>query len=186
MPIRFRCPHCERLLGIARRKAGSRIDCPQCGEGVLVPPEVEAGDRSLDEVEELLGPPQAANGILLPPPEPALPARSAEFEFAAAATRPLQPSLRPSPSPKRKTPAENPLFEQGSVDALLGIVRPSEALDLEEEPKVRPVSGLDALSLEEKPGKIVLSPQKATLLVIAAAVLILLAFASGFFIGSRA
>ena len=32
MPIRFRCPHCERLLGIARRKAGTPIRCPQCGE----------------------------------------------------------------------------------------------------------------------------------------------------------
>ncbi len=30
MPIRFRCPHCNRLLGIATRKAGTDIPCPQC------------------------------------------------------------------------------------------------------------------------------------------------------------
>ena len=37
MPIRFRCRHCTRLLGIARRKAGTAIRCPQCGELLTVP-----------------------------------------------------------------------------------------------------------------------------------------------------
>jgi DNA-directed RNA polymerase subunit RPC12/RpoP len=184
MPIRFRCPHCERLLGIARRKAGSQIHCPQCGESVLVPGEDDGGDRMLREVDELLGPPAVNGTAASPPPEPTQPVFSAEFQFAAAPLH-TPPPARPISSPKRKTPGDNPLFEQGSVDALLGIVRPDEALNLDEEPKVRPISGLDALSLEEKPGTIILSPQKATLLVIAAAVLMLLAFAAGFFIGSQ-
>jgi hypothetical protein len=38
MPIRFRCEHCHQLLGIARRKAGSRVECPTCHARVLVPP----------------------------------------------------------------------------------------------------------------------------------------------------
>jgi phage FluMu protein Com len=37
MPIRFRCKHCDQLLGIARRKAGSLVKCPTCRNEVLVP-----------------------------------------------------------------------------------------------------------------------------------------------------
>lgn len=37
MPIRFRCPHCSQLMGIARRKAGSRVQCTSCAREVLVP-----------------------------------------------------------------------------------------------------------------------------------------------------
>ncbi len=42
MPIRFRCRHCDQLLGIARRKAGSPVKCPTCRNEVLVPLEDEA------------------------------------------------------------------------------------------------------------------------------------------------
>lgn len=42
MPIRFRCAHCDKLLGIARRKAGTIVNCPQCGQPLIVPtPEEE-------------------------------------------------------------------------------------------------------------------------------------------------
>lgn len=37
MPIHFRCAHCEKLLGIARRKAGTIVNCPQCGQPLIVP-----------------------------------------------------------------------------------------------------------------------------------------------------
>jgi len=37
MPIRFRCPNCERMLQIARRKAGTEVLCPRCTEEVMVP-----------------------------------------------------------------------------------------------------------------------------------------------------
>jgi hypothetical protein len=37
MPIRFRCQYCNQLLGIARRKAGTRVECPTCHAQVLVP-----------------------------------------------------------------------------------------------------------------------------------------------------
>lgn len=39
MPIRFRCQHCKQLLGIARRKAGTLVECPRCAGRILVPPE---------------------------------------------------------------------------------------------------------------------------------------------------
>ena len=38
MPIRFRCSRCNRLLGIARRKAGTETTCPHCGATIMVPP----------------------------------------------------------------------------------------------------------------------------------------------------
>src|SRR5579871_6878326 len=37
MPIRFRCRHCDQLMGIARRKAGMMVQCPTCHNQVLVP-----------------------------------------------------------------------------------------------------------------------------------------------------
>jgi hypothetical protein len=42
MPIRFRCHHCHQLLGIARRKSGTHVNCPTCHREVLVPAENEA------------------------------------------------------------------------------------------------------------------------------------------------
>lgn len=38
MPIRFRCRHCNQLMGIARRKAGMTVACPTCHAQVVVPP----------------------------------------------------------------------------------------------------------------------------------------------------
>ena len=45
MPIRFRCSHCNRLLGIARRKAGTETKCPHCEGMILVPAEDAAEDN---------------------------------------------------------------------------------------------------------------------------------------------
>ncbi len=42
MAIRFRCQHCNQLLGIATRKAGSEIRCPKCGIPQIVPSEEAA------------------------------------------------------------------------------------------------------------------------------------------------
>ena len=50
MPIRFRCCYCDKLLGIARRKAGSVVDCPHCSEKLIVPtPDAEAEAASPEE-----------------------------------------------------------------------------------------------------------------------------------------
>jgi len=37
MPIKFRCQHCDQLMGISRSKAGDVVDCPTCGLSVRVP-----------------------------------------------------------------------------------------------------------------------------------------------------
>ncbi len=37
MPIHFRCVYCNKLLGIGKRKSGAIVNCPQCGEQLIVP-----------------------------------------------------------------------------------------------------------------------------------------------------
>jgi hypothetical protein len=53
MPIRFRCVYCEQLLGIARRKAGTVVKCPNCGGQLIVPPpeELDGGEKTLESSE---------------------------------------------------------------------------------------------------------------------------------------
>jgi hypothetical protein len=37
MPIRFRCGHCNQLMGIGHKKAGTVVRCPTCTSEVTVP-----------------------------------------------------------------------------------------------------------------------------------------------------
>lgn len=46
MPIRFRCVYCDKLLGIARRKAGAVVNCPQCGQPLIVPTPEQEPERA--------------------------------------------------------------------------------------------------------------------------------------------
>ncbi|MFN0195111.1 MAG: biopolymer transporter ExbD [Planctomycetaceae bacterium] len=39
MPIRFRCPSCQQLSGIATRMAGKSVLCPRCQARIVVPTE---------------------------------------------------------------------------------------------------------------------------------------------------
>src|SRR5262245_56695396 len=41
MRIRSRCKSCHQLLGIARRKSGTQVNCPTCRCQVLVPAQDE-------------------------------------------------------------------------------------------------------------------------------------------------
>ncbi len=35
--FKFRCPQCEKLLGVSPKKAGRPVQCPQCGTELIVP-----------------------------------------------------------------------------------------------------------------------------------------------------
>lgn len=37
MPIKFRCTHCQQLLSVSRKKAGTGVTCPACGGALDVP-----------------------------------------------------------------------------------------------------------------------------------------------------
>ena len=41
MPIHFRCPHCDKLLALGARKAGTQLPCPLCARILTVPPRTE-------------------------------------------------------------------------------------------------------------------------------------------------
>ncbi len=53
MPIRFRCVYCDKLLGIARRKAGAVVNCPHCSEKLIVPTPDEGPDTEGAQAEEI-------------------------------------------------------------------------------------------------------------------------------------
>jgi biopolymer transport protein ExbD len=57
MPVRFRCTHCQQLLSVSRKKAGTQTACPACGGEVRVP-----------SLEGLTAAPVAASGIASSPP----------------------------------------------------------------------------------------------------------------------
>ncbi|HTN03495.1 MAG TPA: hypothetical protein VL132_16515, partial [Planctomycetaceae bacterium] len=59
MAIRFRCSHCNGLLSISSRKAGSLVTCPTCDQETLVPRE-DAFEAPVPEVEPDLEFPPAA------------------------------------------------------------------------------------------------------------------------------
>jgi hypothetical protein len=41
VPIKFRCYQCNQLLGVARSKAGTVVNCPKCAVGLIVPEPAE-------------------------------------------------------------------------------------------------------------------------------------------------
>lgn len=102
MPIRFRCGYCQKLLGIARRKAGTQTTCPHCAATITVPvPDVTEAD--LDEIGRLLtgAPPPT------PPERPAAvsPGEQPLFEgdldavLGEGAAPRQRPPAKPKPTP---------------------------------------------------------------------------------------
>jgi phage FluMu protein Com len=195
MPIRFRCSYCNRLLGIATRKAGTQTRCPHCGNEITVPVPNEDDAKTermdLDDVDQLLR--RGDTEVMSRPAVATAPPPSAEKRTAAAAqakaptpSSTSNPHSAPPPIPKPvQGPApsdERPLFEK-NVDEILGkTVVPAEPARVK-----RPAtSGMDALSLDQPPGPIVLSAKKATLLMIVVVVLMALAFAAGYFLAPKA
>jgi phage FluMu protein Com len=227
MPIRFRCAYCNRLLGIATRKAGTETTCPHCGYTITVPVPPEAEERtarmseedarteriSLDDVDEMLGntavepaaagvaarvaapaeqpksapvphgpegalPPMAAP-IALPPP-PLVPKVTRPPVVPKGTVEPKAPAA-PKPVPKPYDPNDPPLFE-GDVDEILGATAAPEEPERAKKPAV---SGMDAMSLGEPARHIVISAQKATLLMVLFVVSLVVAFAAGYFLAPR-
>jgi phage FluMu protein Com len=119
MPIRFRCSYCNRLLGIATRKAGMRTTCPHCGNSITVPAPPRAEERTerinVEDVDELLGKSAGATVKEVPaaaPAPPAPPQARAQEILEPEFEEPL--SIPPSPPPparkkvSKPTPAPEP------------------------------------------------------------------------------
>jgi DNA-directed RNA polymerase subunit RPC12/RpoP len=172
MPIQFRCPACNRMLGIARRKAGTEVKCPRCTAQIRVP--------ALAGVA--VEPVGAANGRTVP---------------VVPVVQPLPPPKPPQPPPELEA---LPLFERPDFEALLSPAvqkpkpRPRKAAkSVAEEPpapppviepppreKPRPAS---AAEVDVVPA-VVVTRKNLTLVAVLIAVLIGLAFAAGYFLAA--
>jgi phage FluMu protein Com len=124
MPIRFRCSYCNRLLGIATRKAGTQTTCPHCGNAITVPiPHEDDGKTeriNLDDVDALLG--KSMDGatvkesaVAAPPAPPAPPpvpqqqeAIEPEFEEALSLPPSLPTPVKKAQPEKAQSPAAKP------------------------------------------------------------------------------
>lgn len=164
MPIQFRCPACDRMLGIARRKAGTVVKCPRCGAEVRVP--ALAG-----MAVETNGPIGAA---------PAIP-KGSNSASAATATKPKPVAA--------KNVDSLPLFERPDFESLLSPAiegsRPKaeEAAPPREAPLPRAARAPvveDAIDVEAMPDALMLTRSQLTLAAIVIAVLMGFAFAAGY------
>jgi predicted RNA-binding Zn-ribbon protein involved in translation (DUF1610 family) len=61
MDIIFNCPKCEQELAVDASGAGSEIDCPACGETIVIPAESAKGDSVANLPAGV--PPPAVNAI---------------------------------------------------------------------------------------------------------------------------
>jgi hypothetical protein len=174
MPITFRCDKCRNKLSTAKRKAGSTVACPNCGGEVRVP----TADKLDRKVEKLLASAAArahANGqpaaeAPIPEPEPPAPVPPPPPAKPPAARR-VKPAALPSPAKLN----DLPLFEREDF---------AEMLEKDAEAE----EGKDPLPLPDEPPPppdgFLVTRGTATMVMVAVVVLLGLAFAIGYLVGS--
>lgn len=160
MPIRFRCPKCDQLLGISRRKAGAHVRCPSCRYEVAVPAEDEP-----PRAEPVAGPPPVV-------PPAAGPALFERDDFDDLLNRSVVGS--------GGGPVEKPRSHGSAVRTPVPAAR---AQPVPPPPVIQPaapwVPAIEALPA----GGLVLSPARATVLTVVVILLLALAFALGLIVG---
>ncbi|MBL8865491.1 MAG: hypothetical protein KF873_09370 [Gemmataceae bacterium] len=196
MPIQFRCPSCDRMLGIAKRKAGTSVKCPRCAADVRVP--ALAG-----MAVETNGPVGAAPAIPKAPKE------------AISATAPSAVVTAPRSAPAERKVDSMPLFERPDFESLLNpalekakpapaivapIAAPAKAAPpvptppipapLPEARRERPLPSQpylddiaeEAIDVEDLSNTIILTRRSLTIAVAVVALLMGIAFAAGYFL----
>jgi hypothetical protein len=155
MPIRFRCQHCHQLMGIARRKAGTEVQCPTCRHNTLVP---KGDDAGAEPAPRAAVPSEETAGAGVPE---ALFERS-DFDEVLRGTE--APPRIARPAPKKDLTGPRP-GDAASAPAALG----------------QAPASLPAASLA--PTGIFLTSNQATLLAVAAIILLAVAFGVGLLVG---
>jgi hypothetical protein len=56
MSIRFACPRCKQVLGVATRKAGTAVTCPKCKGSIVVPAAEESASGQASSAASSVGP----------------------------------------------------------------------------------------------------------------------------------
>jgi hypothetical protein len=153
MPIRFRCTHCQKLLGIAHRKAGTLVPCPKCGLETLVP-----------QSDQEPSPPPPTPGPAGGPAAPDVPLfEQGNFDALLNDGGQAQPSI---------------LGARAPVPPGVGrVARPGPG-----SPDVEPV-GPVPIGPPVPPGGFVLTKRQATVLTVAIVVVLVLAFGVGLLVG---
>ena len=181
MPIRFRCVYCNKLLGIARRKAGAVVNCPHCAEKLIVPTPAdesvaegtegtEGGDQPRKETqEEPVAPPLAGAQLFersdfeaLLQPEPTF--RSEEPEVSASS------HPKPKPKPQRSSSPAPP-------------AGPAPFAGGDRLPPLQPIPLDDAPQLDFPTEGIFISRSKATWISVIAVLVLAATFALGIVVG---
>ncbi len=190
MPIQFRCPSCDRMLGIAKRKAGTSVKCPRCAADVRVP--ALAG-----MAVETNGPVGAA---------PAIPKAPRE---AISTTAPATVVAAPRAAPGERKVDSMPLFERPDFESLLNpalekakpepakapvaaavLAAPPIPAPLPEARRERPLPSQpylddiaeEAIDVEDLSNSFILTRRSLTIAAAAVAVLMGIAFAAGYFL----
>ncbi len=169
MPIRFRCPHCNQLLGIARRKSGSMVHCPTCNAHLLVPAKDEPPAAPEEPARPLSDPvaPAAAPGLFERDDFDAL------LQFSVSG--PIEPRKSSAgsvhaPVPATRIPPAEPIVPPAPLPML-------PPLNVDQWPAApRPLAPLPA------PG-LILSPGRATVLTVVVILLLAVAFGAGLIVG---
>lgn len=165
MPIRFRCVHCNQLLGIARRKAGTMVRCPSCATEVLVP----SADNP-EAVEQLT---QRANE----PPEPIEDEPAPVFERSD-----FDEAFRP-PAGEVAAPSFQPVPTSAEPNVPVSSWQDGEESEINVERVPVPPEVLEAVHQGAARPGIWVSPTMATLLSVLVVVALALAFAAGLAVG---
>jgi hypothetical protein len=192
MPIRFRCGYCNHLLAIARRKAGTETICPSCGYTVTVPEDPDDNQNELVDLDEFLN----SESAEAPPNANSPPGRTDTSQSVAhqrAHSPPPAPHLQPSSPVTAAQHAARQALAANAADRPSSAPAPNSPFSAErllfdrqqdEKPKPSPTPGKNAASLDSDQSYIVLSAHKATVLAIAAVILLALSFAAGFLLAS--
>jgi hypothetical protein len=174
MPIQFRCPHCNQLMGIARRKTGTVIHCPTCTKPLIVPRSNEAAEEPALHTPARQRPDSLLEKIdvdaILNPPAPG---RAAE----AVKTEKLKPVAAggkpPAPPPPHRSPASLDARPAAIANAAPAAAAPANGADPD----------LPSLALVPNERGIVISRTRLILLAVAGLVLVVLAFVLGLVVG---
>ncbi|MSR51662.1 MAG: hypothetical protein EXS09_00010 [Gemmataceae bacterium] len=175
MSIRFRCVYCDKLLGIATRKAGTVVNCPQCGQPLIVPtpePEPEQQPASVGaRSTPATAPATALAGSVF---------EADDFDVLLEADPVVQVAPEPSSLPRQKTAVMPPP----------PATAPMPPRQYAPDPR-QPASGGSQqyaplpLPLPAQPTGMVLTRGKIILLVAAVGVLMLVAFGVGLLVGRK-
>lgn len=170
MPIRFRCEKCKSLLGIARRKSDTFVQCPQCLSTVRVPTlaaQEQAGPQGVWQTQT-------------------------NVSVASSTESPSQPlqglqtqQLRIARSNSEAAQDDQPLFERGLDELFQEMNMPITVSHEPAESQPQPSTGIDAMSLDSPTDGLTLSFGQVTIVGVVVFFLVVLAFISGYLLGGK-